>query len=88
MDILTYIGISITGLVAGAAAGCISGLALGWVLAIGYHRRGPSDPGDAPAYVTMGLMLAGACLGAVVGLAISIVLCVRLARRKALTQSS
>ena len=58
------------------------------VLALGYHRHGPSDPDDAPVYVAMGLMLVGACLGAITGFAIGIIFCVRLARRKALNQSS
>jgi len=78
----------ITGLIVGAVVGCVGGLALGWVLALGYHGHGPSDPGDAPVFVTMGLTLSGACLGAVVGLAVSIILCVRSARRKVLNQSS
>ena len=88
MDILAYICISLTGLLAGAAVGCIGGLSLGWLLALGYHRRGPSDPGDAPVYVALGLMMVGACLGAITGLAIGIIFCVRLARRKALNPSS
>lgn len=86
MDIVRYVSISIAGLLAGAAVGCIGGLSLGWLLALGYHRQGPSDPGDAPAYVAIGLMLLGACLGAITGLAIGIIFCVRLARRKS-TQS-
>ena len=88
MDFVRYIGVSVTGLLAGAAAGCIGGLSLGWLLALGYHRHGPTDPGDAPAYVAIGLALTGAFLGAIVGLAIVIVLCVRLARRNALNQKS
>lgn len=87
MDIVLYISISLAGLLAGAAVGCIGGLSLGWLLALGYHRQGPSDPGDAPAYVAIGLMLLGACLGAISGFAIGIIFCVRLARRKALNQS-
>jgi hypothetical protein len=88
MDIVRYFGFSVTGLLAGTAAGCIGGLSLGWLLTLGgYHRHGPTDPGDAPAYVAIGLALTGAFLGAIVGLAIGIVLCVRLARRNALNQS-
>jgi|GEM_PF-2036948 len=88
MYILAYICISIAGLLAGAAVGCIGGLSLGWLLALGYHRHGPSDPGDAPVYVSIGLMLVGACLGAIIGFAIGVIFCVRLARRKALSSSS
>ena len=71
----------------GAIAGSICGLALGWLLAFGYHRHGPSDPGDAPVYVAMGLMLVGACVGAVTGLIIAVVYGVRLARKFKLTDS-
>ena len=88
MDILAYICVSLAGLLAGAAVGCIGGLSLGWLMALRYHRHGPSDPGDAPVYVAMGLVLVGACLGAITGLAIGIIFCVRLARRKGLNPSS
>jgi hypothetical protein len=54
MDIVRYVGFSVTGLLAGAAVGCIGGLSLGWLLALGYHRHRPSDPADAPAYVAIG----------------------------------
>ena len=83
MDIVRYVGFSVTGLLAGAAVGCIGGLSLGWLLALGYHRHGPSDPADAPAYVAIGLMLTGAFLGAIIGVVIGAIL----ARRKALTKS-
>jgi len=88
MNFISYICISLAGLLAGAVVGCIGGLSLGWLLALGYRKHGPSDPGDAPLYVGMGLMLVGACLGAVIGFTIGIIYCVRLARRKALSQSS
>jgi hypothetical protein len=87
MQILRYVALSIAGLLAGAIAGCICGLALGWLLAFGYHRHGPSDPGDAPVYVAMGLMLLGACVGAVTGLIIAVAYGVRLARRCKLTDA-
>lgn len=87
MDIARYISISLAGLLAGAGVGCIGGLSVGWLLALGYHKQGPSDPGDAPAYVAIGLMLLGACLGAITGFATGIIFCVRLTRRKALNQS-
>ena len=88
MDILRYVRISLVGLLAGTVVGCFGGLSLGWLLALGYHKHGPSDPGDAPAYVAIGLMLAGACLGAAIGFIIGIVFCVRSARQKALSQTS
>jgi hypothetical protein len=87
MDIVRYISISLTGLLAGAAVGCIGGLSLGWLLALGHHNHGPG-PDDAPAYVAVGLSLIGAFLGAIIGFAIGIIFCVRLARRKALNQSA
>jgi hypothetical protein len=78
MKILSYIAISLAGLLAGSVAG---GLLLGWFLALGYHKHGPSDPGDAPVYVALGLMLVGAGLGAIVGLVVGIIYSVRLTRR-------
>ena len=85
---LGYISTSIVGLVAGAIAGAIGGFSLGWLLVLGYHRHGPSDPGDAPVYVAMGLTLGGACVGAVTGFIIGITYSVRSARRsKALDHS-
>ena len=77
---------SLVSLVIGAFVGCVGGLALGWVLALGYERRGPSDPGDAPAYVALGLMILGGCLGALGGLIVGIILCVRSARSNATLQ--
>jgi len=81
MKILSYIAISCAGLLAGAVVGAVGGLLLGWFLALGYHKQGPSDPGDAPAYVTLGLIMVGTCLGAIVGLAIGIIYSIRLVRR-------
>ena len=62
-------------------AGALGGLLLGWFLALGYHKHGPTDPGDAPAYVTLGLIMVGACLGAIVGLVIGIIFSIRFVRR-------
>lgn len=81
-----YICISVAGLLTGVIVGSVGGLSLGWLLALGHHRRGPSDPGDAPGYVAIGLTMSGACLGAIVGLLLGIVASVRLARRKAIHQ--
>ena len=81
MKILAYIGISLVGLLGGAVVGALGGMLLGWFLALNYHKHGPSDPADAPAYVTLGLILVVACFGAIAGLAIAIVYSIRLARR-------
>ena len=43
MDTLRFIYISVAGLLAGVAVGGVGGLSLGWLLALGYHRRGPGD---------------------------------------------
>jgi hypothetical protein len=89
IDMLGYTGTSIVGLVAGAIAGAVSGQSPAWLLALGYHRHGPSDPGDAPVYLAMGLTLGGACVGAIAGFIIGIIYSVRLARRsKALDHSA
>jgi hypothetical protein len=88
MNTARNVSISIVGLLGGAAAGCIGGSLLGWLLALGYHRHGPSDPGDAPVYVAIGLMMVGAFLGAIAGLTIAVIFCLRLERRKALIQSN
>lgn len=61
--------------------GAIGGFLLGLLLSFGYHRHGPSDPGDAPVYVGIGLTLLGACVGAVAGFIGGIVYNVRLAKR-------
>ncbi len=82
MNILAYLAISVAGLIAGATVGGVCGLMLGWLLSLGYHRHGPSDPGDAPVYVSIGLMMVGACLGAILGLAIGVIFCMRFARRR------
>ena len=53
-DILLYIVISLVCSLVGAGVGLAGGFGLGWLLALGYERQGPSDPGDAPAYVGLG----------------------------------
>jgi ABC-type nitrate/sulfonate/bicarbonate transport system permease component len=88
VDMFDYICISVAGLIAGVVVGAVGGLSLGWLLMLGYHKRGPSDPGDAPVYVAMGLTMLGACLGAIAGLAVGIIYAVPLARRKALDRST
>lgn len=72
MQILRYVGISIVGLLTGAAAGCVGGLLLNGLLALGYHRHG-----DAPVYVAMGLMLIGAFVGAITGVVVAVMYGVR-----------
>ena len=81
MKILVYVSVSLAGLLGGAFAGALGGMLLGWSLALSYHKHGPSDPGDAPAYVTVGLIMVGACLGAIAGFVIGIIYSFRLARR-------
>lgn len=78
---IPYLRILLTSTLSGAGIGFLGGLSLGWYWGLSYHRQGPSDPGDAPAYVTMGLLLIGASFGAVFGLVLGIILCVRVARR-------
>jgi hypothetical protein len=82
MNVLSYIRILVTSILAGAGLGFLSGYSLGWYLALSYHKLGPDDPADAPAMVAVGLIFLGACLGAIVGLFIGTIFCVRLARRK------
>jgi len=81
MKVLSYIALSLSGLLAGAVVGGLGGLLVGWFLALGYHKHGPSDPGDAPVYVALGLMLVGAGWGAIVGLVAGIIYGVRWTRR-------
>jgi membrane protein DedA with SNARE-associated domain len=87
MNVVRYVCISVAGLLAGAGVGVVGGYSLGCLLALGYHRRGPSDPGDAPVYVTIGLTLLGAYVGAIIGFVVGIAFSGRVARRKALNQS-
>jgi len=75
--------ISIAFLVAGGIVGCLCGMALGWLLSLGYQRQGPNDVADAPAYVTLGLIYIGALCGAGVGLALGIIFTERLERMNA-----
>ena len=86
VNILRYVFVPLVSLVIGAFVGCLAGFALGWLLAFGYEKRGPSDPGDAPAYVALGLMLLGGCVGAVAGLIVGIIWSVRSARSHAALQ--
>lgn len=81
-----YTRISAATSVAGTMVGVIGGWALGWFLALDYHKRGPADPTDAPAYVALGLMMLGSLVGALVGLVFGIVLSMRLAHRGAPVQ--
>ena len=80
-----FISIPVGNLILGAIAGGACGLSLGWFLGLGYQRQGPHDPGDAPVYVTMGLIMVGLCVGAIVGLIIGIRNSVRLPRRTTIT---
>jgi len=80
MKILSYIAISLAGLLSGAVAGALGGFLLGWLLAFGYDKN-DYGPNDAPVYVALGLMLVGAGLGAIAGLAVGIIYSVRLTHR-------
>ena len=82
MNAIRYVTISIACLFAGSFAGGIGGLALGWVLAFSYHKRGPSDPADAPVYAALALALLGAAIGTIVGLVSGIIYSKRLARKE------
>jgi membrane associated rhomboid family serine protease len=80
MKILSYIAISLAGLLSGAVVGAVGGFLLGWLLAFGY-RKHDHGPGDAPVYVALGLTLVGAGLGTIAGLVVGIIYSVRLTRR-------
>jgi len=80
MKILSYIAISLAGLLSGTIAGGVTGFLVGWLLAFTYHKH-DHGPNDAPVYVALGLMLIGAGLGAVGGLAVGIFYGVRLNRQ-------
>jgi hypothetical protein len=86
MKISAYIGIFVTSILVGAGVGLSGGFSVGLYLMVSYHRQGPNDPADAPAYVAMGLMFFGTCLGAIGGLLVGIIRCVRLARHKPFTE--
>jgi hypothetical protein len=80
MKVLSYIAISVAGLLSGALVGAVGGFILGWLLAFGYRNHGHGI-GDAPVYVALGLTMVGAGLGAIAGLVVGIIYIVRLARR-------
>ncbi len=80
MKVLSYIAISLAGLLSGAVVGAVGGFLLGWLLAFGY-RKHDHGPGDAPVYVALGLTLVGAGLGTIAGLVVGIIYSVRLTRR-------
>jgi membrane associated rhomboid family serine protease len=80
MKVLSYIAISLAGLLSGAVVGAVGGFLTGCLLAFGYHNHN-HGPGDAPVYVALGLMLVGAGLGAIAGLVVGIIYGVRLTRR-------
>ena len=73
MNCLSFVLNSIVGLVAGAVVRSFGGRVLRWLLALGYHRQGPSDPADAPVYVLIGLVMLGAFRGAVARFVVGIV---------------
>jgi hypothetical protein len=73
-DEIRYIRLSFRRTVVGVIIGAGGGWTLGRLLALGYHGRGPSDPGDAPVYVEIGLLMVGACVVAIGGLVLGIIL--------------
>ena len=87
-ELLLYLCIVIAGILAGAILTGLVGLLLGILLASGYTKRDPSDPGDAPVYVALALIFFGAIIGAVIGAILSLVSCVFLAYRKRSSSSA
>jgi len=84
MDILRCITNSVAGFFIGAIVGSVGGWLLGWLLAFwAYGKQGPPPPGDAPVYLTFGLIMYGACLVAPIGLLVGLVLAIRHAGQKA-----
>ena len=80
MKVLTYIAVSLAGLLSGAVVEAVGGFLLGWLLAVGYSKN-DHRPNDAPVYVALGLMLLGAGLGAIAGMVVGIIYSARLTRR-------
>ena len=81
------LSILLAGMLTGTLIGAVGGFGLGWVLSLGYERRGPNDPGDAPVYVALGLTLYGGGLGAIIGIVVGVGLCILLAVRRTKRQA-
>lgn len=86
MRVVLYIFISLGALLVGGVVGCSGGWALGWFSSLGYQRQGPSDPGDAPVYLMLGLMFLGTCVGAIAGFATGVGFCEHLHTKKLKTR--
>jgi len=61
---LTLLGAGMAGALLGATAGYL----LGMRMAHGYRPYGPSDPGDVPVYVVLGLTMFLSLIGGAVGI--------------------
>jgi hypothetical protein len=75
--VIHYLIIVVSGVVIGAIVVGAIGLILGLLLAHGYTKRGPTDPGDAPVYVGLGLIFIGSIGGAILGFMTGIAICIR-----------
>ena len=71
---LTLLGAGMAGALVGATAGYLLGM---W-MAHSYRPDGPTDPGDAPVYVALGLTMFLSLVGGAVG---TVAAAVRLWRR-------
>jgi TRAP-type C4-dicarboxylate transport system permease small subunit len=81
-EFLLHLGVVFICLLAGTILVGGIGAIAGMLMARSYVRHGPSDPADAPVYVTMGLVFMGAIAGAIIGVIVGVALCVRLANQK------
>jgi hypothetical protein len=68
--------IVVSGVVIGAIVVGSTWLILGLLLARGYTKRGPTDPGDAPAYVGLELIFFGTIAGAILGFVAGVAICI------------
>ena len=82
MRVLRFGGITLACAVAGASIFGVLAFLTGVWMGQSYVRQGPSDPGDAPVYVALGLGMFGAFAGSVIGAAAGLVLALRSVRRK------
>ena len=79
-----YFAVVVAGTLLGAILAGLAGLFMGMLLAQDYVRHSPSDVGDSPAYVTMGLVMLGLIAGALMGFLLSFTICLRSFRKRTL----